>query len=293
MPTTPGTFNADLIDDLARQRVALFLGSGVSASAKTRRGTRIRQWGPFLSDTAKRLRAGPLKNAVRKAIRDGDFLVACELIKLGLGDSWKSTINDEYQTVGEPSALHRAILGLKQRVYVTTNFDKLIESALDSVDQSSTHHPMVIVGPDKDAFRLFRDNQGRYVVKLHGTIDHPETLIFSKSDYASRAFANAAYSEFLRTLLLSYTVVFIGFSMTDPAIALSMEMNANFFPAVRPHYIFSGGEMIDEVVGINKQLKNLFVISYDPSNGHKKLPFVLRKLAQKVDERRRELRANL
>lgn len=40
-----GTFNSDLVDDLARQKVILFLGAGVSASATTRSGTRMKGWG--------------------------------------------------------------------------------------------------------------------------------------------------------------------------------------------------------------------------------------------------------
>jgi hypothetical protein len=43
-------FNTDLVDDLAGEKVVLFLGAGVSASAATASGGKIAGWEAFLSN---------------------------------------------------------------------------------------------------------------------------------------------------------------------------------------------------------------------------------------------------
>lgn len=46
-------FTPDLLDDFARDRVAIFLGAGVSAGVNTRTGKPISTWAEFLDSAAK------------------------------------------------------------------------------------------------------------------------------------------------------------------------------------------------------------------------------------------------
>lgn len=94
--------NADLIDDLARQRVALFLGSGVSASAVTNSGNRIRQWEPFLRHCAELIVDEAGKALVKRLLDDKDFLIACEFLRRRLGDKWGQLLHDEFAQIASP-----------------------------------------------------------------------------------------------------------------------------------------------------------------------------------------------
>lgn len=69
--------NANLALDLAKRRVVLFLGSGVSASAKTRTNKRVKQWEEFLLFCSKKLKT-PKQRVVQQYIKERDFLMAAE-----------------------------------------------------------------------------------------------------------------------------------------------------------------------------------------------------------------------
>ncbi|WP_133164300.1 SIR2 family protein [Solimonas fluminis] len=284
-------FNADLVDDLARQKVVLFLGSGVSASCKTRAGQQIRQWEPFLQFAAGKIKDKSLKSLVKQSLEQRDYLMACDLIREALGTEWTDLLKQEYQQVGEPSALHKALVKLEQRIVVTTNFDKLLESAWEQFSGSATHFPQVTTKIDHKAFAALRDVKGKFLIKLHGSIDDPDSMVFTKSDYADRAFGNWAYNEFLRVLLLTHTFLFVGFSMTDPAISLLVEQYAQSFPTARPHYMLVGGKVHDRLIEWNKKLRRLYVLPYKSDNNHAELPRLLTALGKKASERRRELLA--
>jgi hypothetical protein len=281
-------FNSDLIDDLARQRVVLFLGAGVSASAKTRAGGRIKGWEAFLSDVNKRA-GGAVEKQVSELLDRHDYLLACEILKTHICDTWDREVALEFGQAAEPSRLHEAIVTLDQRIIVTTNFDKLLEMSWESKLGYATHFPTVISKIDANIFSLLKDHAGKYIIKMHGTIDDPTTIVFSRSEYIRMAFGNAVYATFLETMLLNYTFLFIGFSMDDPAVSSLMEMYALRYPKARPHYIMSPAGTADNIIDINKRIRRLIAITYDGSNNHAHLPTLINELSGHVKPRRKEI----
>lgn len=284
-------FNADLIDDMARQKVVLFLGAGVSSSALTATGTRIAGWEKFLLDMCGH--ASKSASCQAKAlIEKKDYLLACEILQSDLAESWERHVTAEYGQRATPSALHESISRLDQRIIITTNFDKLIEVALETAGDHTTHYPIVISSVDDRVFRALKDHSGRYVIKIHGTVDDAKTLIFSRSEYIRLAFGNFNYTSFLENLLLNYTFLFIGFSMDDPAICSLMELYAHRYPSSRPHYLFAPEPIESNIVDIYKRLRKLVVYPYDPINNHAKLPKTIDDLAEKIKSKKKELLAN-
>jgi len=282
-------FNSDLLDDLAREKVVLFLGAGVSASAITETGNRIAGWPDFLESMCK-LTQEPLKAQVTALIKQNDLLLACEILQSALADNWEKHLTEEFGQKAQPSALHAAIIGLQQRLVLTTNFDKLLEVSWEA-DTSSTHYPTVVSSITDAVFKALKDHSRKYIIKIHGTIDDIQTIVFSRSEYIKLAFGNVNYSSFLENLMLNYTFLFIGFSMDDPAIISLMEMYALRYKQARPHYIITGRRVEDNVVDIFKRLRKLNFIKYDDEGYHKNLPPLVRSLAQQASERRREIYA--
>jgi len=282
-------FNSDLLDDLAREKVVLFLGAGVSASAITATGNRIAGWPAFLERMCK-LTQDPIKTQVAALIRQGDFLLACEILQSALADSWEKHLTAEFGQKAQPSELHAAIIALQQRLVLTTNFDKLLEVSWES-DPSETHYPTVISSINDSVFKVLKDHSRKYIVKIHGTIDDIQTVVFSRSEYIKLAFGNVSYSSFIENLLLNYTFLFIGFSMDDPAIISLMEMYALRYKQARPHYIVTGRSVEDNIVDIFKRLRKLNFIKYNDEGNHRNLPPLVRSLAQQASDRRREIYA--
>lgn len=286
-----GIFNADLVDDLARQKVVLFLGSGVSTSAITRSGSKMKGWRDFLVGLSTSVDANTSAQ-VKYYLDRYDYLLATEILKTSLIETWGKLVSDEYGQVADPSPLHEAIIGLDQRIILTTNFDKLIEICWQTRIGSSTHLPKIISMVDERVFAILKDHNSKFLVKIHGTVDDCDTLILSKSDYIRSAYGSPAYGSFLDSLFLNYTFLFIGFSMEDPAISALLEMYARRYPTARPHYMLSPSGISQNILDINKRLRKLQIIPYDAESDHSELPKLINELAEEVRVQRRGLVAD-
>lgn len=282
----PIQFTPDLLDDFDRGRVAVFLGAGVSAGVKTRSGQPIRTWPIFLEETANRIADKKKNKEIKELIAHGDYLFACEILKENIGDSWEETLKDEYEKIGDPSELQQAILKLNPRIIVTTNFDLFIETQWEKVNTAATHHLQVKNGISADCFSAFRDDKP-YLIKLHGSINNPESMIFSLSDYAEKAHSNWQYSTFMDTLLCTHTVIFIGFSMKDTAITNLLEIYAKRYPKSRPHYAFMPDLQSADKIKIMKQHRRLFILPYTSKNNHAQLTSLIEQLNSEISERKR------
>ncbi len=91
---------------------------------------------------------------------------------------------------------------------MTTNYDKLIEAAFPGTPLCCTQ---------QDAAELARCRTGEFaIVKVHGDVDRCESVVLGVEDYRREMFSNEAVRLFLHTIFASKTVLFLGFSLTDP-----------------------------------------------------------------------------
>ncbi|WP_227135849.1 SIR2 family protein [Kosakonia radicincitans] len=285
-------YSDDLISDLAQQKVVLFLGAGVSSSVNLEEKDRFKGWPAFLESAAKD-RDESLKAQVTTLLQAKDYLLACELLQADYGEEWERKVTEEYGRAAKPSSLHNALIALNQRIILTTNFDKLIESAWDASLSAGDRYFKLITKVDNDIFRVLREHDSSYIIKIHGSIDDVSNIVFSRSQYIRLAFGNENYSSFLDSLLLNYTFLFVGFSMDDPAITSLMELYAFRYPKSRPHYIITSSTIPENIKAIHRKLRKLIVIPYNPKNDHSELPLLIKEMVHKVDMKVKENIANL
>lgn len=282
------SFNADLVDDIARRKAVLFVGAGASKWAKPHAGGSFKGWSDFLTHACTRLTDRKTIKTIKECIKNKDYLIASELLRSSLDDRWTTLLGEEFQQAADVSRLHQVLISLNQRIVVTTNFDKLIENAWS--DSKPKRYPHVVSEVSHEAFRLFR-NEDPYVIKIHGTIDSPESVIFDKSSYQRSAFSNLFYKELIGTLLLTHTFVFVGFSMDDPAVTWVIESHAYRFSDTRPHYIFVSGRQNEQLDSLSRSLRKLFVLRYSDRNNHAELADQIEELARQAQARRRQILA--
>ncbi|WP_350313749.1 SIR2 family protein [Dickeya fangzhongdai] len=175
-------YNEDLINDLSQQKVVLFLGSGVSSSVNLDAVNRFKGWPDFLEDAAKD-RNNTLKRQIKNLLKAKDYLLACELLQADYGDTWEIKVTEEYGRAAQPSVLHKALISLRQRIILTTNFDKLVESAWASSLADGERHFKVISKVDNDIFKVLKEHDTSYIIKIHGSIDDVSNIVFSRSQY--------------------------------------------------------------------------------------------------------------
>jgi hypothetical protein len=104
---------------------------------------------------------------------------------------------------------HDLIVSLPvQRIY-TTNFDDLLERAANKkLIKRNVIHDAAHVG--------FSDTSTLSIVKLHGDLAAPGSLVISANDYYGYFTRNPAVADLLKVELQTHTVLFLGYSFSDP-----------------------------------------------------------------------------
>ena len=104
---------------------------------------------------------------------------------------------------------------------VTTNYDRLLERAIPAA--------IVATQLDRDLLGAIVRGEELFVLKAHGDVARPETLVLAATDYRDQVHGNSPARESLRTLLNANTVLFIGYSISDPDFRLLLEEHAAVF----------------------------------------------------------------
>jgi len=105
--------------------------------------------------------------------------------------------------------------GIPFRAILTTNFDGVLDGETPNADAFRD-----ILRPERSApwwKRLFHPGPPPRVpvLKIHGDVRKPQTVVFTRRDYRRLLYENPGYSAFLRAVLASQTVLYLGFSFTD------------------------------------------------------------------------------
>lgn len=277
-----------LVNDIARRRAVLLIGSGVSKHSIGRRGARPPTWKSFLKQALLDC-PDEVPPYVQEAIGAGDYLHACEWLKIRYDDSWSAYLRKTFQTPGfVPSALHKAILSLDSRILFTLNFDDIYERAANETPGS--HIVKNYYDPDVSEFLR---GDGRYIVKVHGNLNSPEQLIFTQKDYSSARVKNAPFYQAFDACLLTHSFVFIGAGYADPDVNLLLENQAFSFPSNQPHYFLTSDNNNDDLKRSLRNNRNLKTINYEKvDDGHSGLLTEILHLVELVDEKRQELSTN-
>ncbi len=128
-------------------------------------------------------------------------------------------LKEQFQTypadVGRLTRSHLELVRLPLRTMFTTNYDELIELAFRQADQSLR----VSVTP-AEFIAHRQERPDRHLVKLHGSIDQPTSIVLTRDDYARSRRDRAEIFRFLGDELRYSRFLFVGFSLSDPNFSL-------------------------------------------------------------------------
>ena len=121
----------NLVEELAYRRCLIFLGSGISATAKNDAGESPDTWGAFLNNVKLKMKnpSEDDKKFVEDMLKKQNYLLALQAIA-DLCDSgeYSNYLKSQYlRGKYKPSKVHELIKDLDSKIVVTTNFDKLYE----------------------------------------------------------------------------------------------------------------------------------------------------------------------
>lgn len=216
--------NRNFIKNFAKEvkesNAAIFAGAGLSA------GAGFVDWKTLLK---------PIADELGLDIQKEDNLVSVAQYHYNEKGQNRHRINqlliEEFSRDAKITENHRILARLPISTYWTTNYDKLIEKALEAAhkvpDVKYTVNQLANTKPKRDAI----------VYKMHGDVEHPSEAVLTKDDYEKYHIKFAPYITALSGDLVSKTFLFLGFSFTDPNIDYVLSrIRATYTNHQREHY---------------------------------------------------------
>jgi hypothetical protein len=184
----------ELIEQMGKGNVVLFLGAGLSI------GAGLPGWGDLIRPLAERI-----------GYAGDDLLKAAQFYENRNGrHALISYLRDRLDTTGiEPTPNHALLARLPINILFTTNLDDLLERAYRQAGRPVN----LVVGATE---LPFWDESRVNLVKLHGTYDRPDSVIITEQDYHTIYRSNALVVQQLNALLAIKTFLFAGYSVSDP-----------------------------------------------------------------------------
>lgn len=189
------------VAELRQNNAAVFVGAGLSTSAG------FVDWAGLLTPLAKEIGLDSTKET---------DMVALAQYYLNAKRGQRSQINqllvEKFADVRTPTENHRILARLPLSIYWTTNYDRLIEDAIQQagrrLDVKHTVKGLSRTRPGRDAV----------LYKMHGDIELPEDTILAKDEYEKYHVSHQPFVTALSGDLVERTFLFLGFSFTDPNI---------------------------------------------------------------------------
>jgi SIR2-like domain len=165
---------------------------------------------------------------------------------------------------------HRMMLDLAREPYekvrlVTTNFDRLFEACDNTL--KSWQPPRL---PDPQRYEEFEG-----VIHLHGRVSESYTgadgdgFVLSSSEFGRAYLSDGWATQFMRSIIEKYVVVFVGYTADDPPVQYLLEALHRSLGSRGGVYAFQAGFISDAKA--RWLHKGVQPIAYEEAEGHKAL----------------------
>jgi hypothetical protein len=277
-----------LLKELALRRCIIIIGSGISKNSTSASGKRPKSWQEFLVAATKRVTSRKAKTDITSLMQNRDYLTACEVIKDALRPGpFNDLMMDEFHTPGFiPDTIHESIFKLDAKIIITPNFDNIYDRFAQTESKGTV---LVKKHTDQDIAQQIRNNK-RLIIKMHGSIEDPNHVIFTRTDYARARSTHRDFYTIMDALAITNTFLFLGCGTDDPDIRLMLEDYRYKFKFGREHYfVLPKGTVSKSVTKIMENSMNIRVLEYNPVNNHLELKNSIADLVGLVEQKRTEL----
>ncbi|NIS53639.1 MAG: hypothetical protein GWN67_22545 [Phycisphaerae bacterium] len=190
-----------LINDFHNEKVILFVGSGMSCNANL----------PAWKELIERI-TNQLLNLNNEDLLFFNTLDSAQKVEYIYDQSNKISvtdfISDQFLRSASSSDAHKLLVTLPVRYIITTNWDNLIEDYFYSELKSNLN---VIWKDEQLPSRVYKNT----LIKIHGTISEPNSIIFSENEYLNFLYSDSLLKQYVSILIATSTLLFIGYSYSD------------------------------------------------------------------------------
>ncbi|WP_458124725.1 SIR2 family protein [Paenibacillus sp. Z3-2] len=256
----------NLVEEIAYRRSVLFIGAGISATAQNDQGESPERWGEFVTQ-AKALINEPdptkmdrKQNFIDRMIEKQDYLMALQTIFDSSDPGrYSDFLRRKFSRPNyKASSVHELIKEIDSKIVITTNFDKIYENLCNDHGYTTANYNNIsrIVTNIKTTENL--------IIKAHGTIEDVDSMVFTLKQYYKAKKDHPIFYEILKALFLTNTVVFLGYSLSDPDMNLVLETLANLSSSSSPHYVVVKEGIDEELKEYWRDCYNVYPLEYGP-----------------------------
>jgi len=225
-----------LIVELAERRAVLFLGAGLSVSAGLSTSSVVPDWAQLLEKLGRHLPRKKERDYVGKLIRKKLFLDAAQIVRDGVSAAdFVAGLREEIPgTLRGHAGVYEHLLKLDPKIILTTNFDEYIEQQFLHYSGGNRAHSVCRYTQD----HMLDDIRSpmRVIGKIHGCITEPGSAILTRRSYFEARRRFQTYFSIVESIVTVNTVIFLGYSFSDPDVSLILE-NVNLrTPSKHLHY---------------------------------------------------------
>ncbi len=275
-----------LVEELASRRCIVFLGAGASAgcSAKEDSEKHPPTWAELLDGIKAITRDKSSTPVSDELIKKEKYLDAAEVMFGSVNPAdFASYIRE---VMAEPkyqaSEIHESVLNLDPKIVVTTNYDDIYDNYCRSGKEQGLYNICKYYES-----HLVSDLRSpvRQVIKAHGCISDPSKIVLTRSHYFQERQNHPNFYRVLDALFLTNTLLFLGYSISDPDIQLLLENSNITYKASHPHYALVQEGMEVSIKKAYKEAYNIEFLEY-PAGDYAKANEMLEELVQAVNKRR-------
>jgi hypothetical protein len=221
---------------LAQEDTVLFIGSGISLWAG------LPNWSSMIEELAQFVEQnGAAADLIRAEAKKGDMLQAASY---GFDKLTKQQIGNFIRTAchygkAKPHDIHKKIVSLGPRCFVTTNYDDLIEQSLQKWQPDRFYGPPVTNRHLTETAEIVHARAIDFIFKPHGDASDSESIILTREQYRQLLPQGERHAalEAVKMLLASRPVVYLGFGLRDPDFIYVRDLLANTYKSgTRDHY---------------------------------------------------------
>lgn len=209
---------AHLIEQISRGNCFLFVGSGLSQCAG------LPDWPNILRCMLDRLGeheallTDKQRRELEAYIDDRELLLVANEMSERLGNrDLRRFIGQTFDRPNlELTDIHKLLPEIPFAAALTTNYDTLLESAYAS------QSPRILTYSDCAELSATH-SKGFYILKVNGTIDDEEAVVFAWRNFRRSMDDNPEYRKCMENLFSTKSALFLGFSVTDPDLVLFLD----------------------------------------------------------------------
>lgn len=270
-----------LVAELAERRCVVFLGSGASAASPCDNPSKkLPNWEGLLGRLRELLSDTETKQVAQDLITKKQYLDAAQVIHDGVNAADFRRVMREIFAAPRfhASRLHELCHELDQKIVITTNYDEIYENYCRQGEAAEAY--VVYKHYDSNPLNGIR-SPDRVILKAHGCVSEPSKMVLTRKQYFEARRTYPGFYDLLDALFLTNTVLFLGYSISDPDIALVLE-NANISaPSSFPHYAVVEDDRHTSLVRVVKDTYNVELMRY-PAGDHSSAVKSLEDLVRQV-----------